>query len=358
MDDSLAFVSQLGPDSFDSNSLLELHTAWMDNEELNQLPLYMDVEADDSISGAQYLSIDCSKAVENAADQSKLLHSGLNMDLDDHDAQLLDAALELPFDTELSPILEPFADTSAPGSPLRIPRRRYKNNATERKMTDSSSKRTAQVGTTPQVSVLEKSKTGDETALAAVTTPRPRTRSSSWQQQEQNTFFTFFKVKWPLTPKSEPQPSFSSLLLQRFDTISTKIRTKSVIEVRQFYKMVLQNVAAMLQVVDNDVDLTNPDQVRIALWCWSKLMAEKKYRDEFLGFDAAPVKVKTSLANMLLQSIIRSRRQMLKAKSEKSVLNSEASTPSRPSISAWVSRSNLSSFFAGAGHTRFEHACS
>uniref|UniRef100_M4C6J7 Uncharacterized protein n=1 Tax=Hyaloperonospora arabidopsidis (strain Emoy2) TaxID=559515 RepID=M4C6J7_HYAAE len=95
--------------------------------------------------------------------------------------------------------------------------------------------------------------------------------------------------------------------------------------------MVRQNVAAMLQVVTTTFDLTT--------------------RIKFLGFDAAPVKVKTSLANMLLQSIIRSRRQMLKAKSEKSVLNSEASTPSRPSISAWVSRSNLSSYFAGAEDT-------
>lgn len=56
--------------------------------------------------------------------------------------------------------------------------------------------------------------------------------------------------------------------------------------------------------------------------------------------------MKTKLANVLLQSIIRSRRQMLKAKSESSTLNSNAPAPGLTSISAWISRSNLSSFFA------------
>ncbi|KAK1947946.1 hypothetical protein P3T76_000236 [Phytophthora citrophthora] len=54
--------------------------------------------------------------------------------------------------------------------------------------------------------------------------------------------------------------------------------------------------------------------------------------------------MKINLANVLLQSIIRSRRQMLKAKSDSSA-NSNA-TPGLTSISAWVSRSNPSSFFA------------
>ncbi|KAK1947945.1 hypothetical protein P3T76_000235 [Phytophthora citrophthora] len=117
-----------------------------------------------------------------------------------------------------------------------------------------------------------------ETSLSVMN--RPRTRSSSWHEQEQNTFFTMFKVKWPPTPKDEPVPPFSSLLLQRFDAISTKVRTKSVMEVRQFYTTVMQNISMLLEVVENDIDLTNPDQVRIAVWCWSKLMADKKHYEE------------------------------------------------------------------------------
>ena len=251
----------------------------MDNEELSQLPLYMDVEADDAMPRAPSLST-CSPhaaAVEKSSDQSLVLESGLTMELDDLDTQLLDAALDLSFDTELSPILEPFAATPAATSLLKKPRRRSKNAHALCQTTSSSVKRNAMDTAIQQVSKLESSSTRKETA---VTTARPRTRSSSWQQHEQNTFFALFKLKWPPARQGERVPSFSSLLLQRFDAISTKIRTKNVMEVRQFYTTVMQNIATMLHSVDNDVDLTNPDQVRIALWCWSKLIADKKYRDE------------------------------------------------------------------------------
>jgi hypothetical protein len=40
-------------------------------------------------------------------------------------------------------------------------------------------------------------------------------------------------------------------------------------------------VLYLLQSVDNDVDLANPDQVRIAVWCWGKLMADREHRDEY-----------------------------------------------------------------------------
>jgi hypothetical protein len=60
----------------------------------------------------------------------------------------------------------------------------------------------------------------------------------------------------------------------------------------------------------------------------------------FESLDAEPSTAKTNLANMLLQSIIRSRRQMLKSKAD------NPPAPGLTSISAWVSRSNLSAFFA------------
>lgn len=118
-----------------------------------------------------------------------------------------------------------------------------------------------------------------ETAQVAIM-KRPRTRGPSWQESEQNTFFTMFKVKWPPTPEGKQAPAFSSMLLERFDAISTKVRTKSVMEVRQFYTAVMQNIAEMLEVVENDIDLNNPDQVRIAVWCWRKLVADEKHHDE------------------------------------------------------------------------------
>ncbi|KAG6976642.1 hypothetical protein JG688_00001151 [Phytophthora aleatoria] len=306
MEDSHHFSANLSHDSFDSESLSGLHTTWLDDEQLNNLPI-MDVFTDVSTPRAQDSGADSLNTTEKTTGHPTAADSVLNMALGDHDAQLLDAALDFPFDTELSPILEPFADATVAVSRL-------------------------------ETTIM----TNEETAPLAVT-KRPRTRSSSWQEQEQNTFFTMFKVKWPPTPEGEPVPPFTSLLLQRFDAISTKVRTKSVMEVRQFYTTVMQHISELLAVVENDINLTNPDQVRIAVWCWSKLMADKKHSEEFHSLDSESATVKTNLANLLLQSIIRSRRQMLKAKSDSST---STQTPGLTSISAWVSRSNLSSFFA------------
>eukprot|EP00644_Phytophthora_capsici_P000105 jgi/Phyca11/100167/e_gw1.4.498.1 len=274
-----------------------------------------------------------------ATNHSTTADSVLNAELEDDDAQLLDDALDLRFDTDLSPILEPFADATEATvamSPLKMRRRQSKSRRTRR--TSSSPLRRMPTATTPRQTIRMET----ETPLAVMN--RPRTRSSSWQEQEQNTFFTMFKVKWPPTPMDEPVPPFSSLLLQRFDAISTKVRTKSVMEVRQFYTTVMQNISTLLEVVENDIDLTNPDQVRIAVWCWSKLMADKNHYEEFQALDSESSSMKLNLANVLHQSIIRSRRQMLKAKSDNSANSNTA--PGLTSISAWVSRSNLSSFFA------------
>ncbi|KAG6964019.1 hypothetical protein JG687_00006228 [Phytophthora cactorum] len=338
MEDSHHFSANLSHDSFDSESLSGLHTTWLDDEQLNNLPI-MDVFTDVSTPRAQDSGADSLNTTEKITGHPAAADSVFNVALGDHDAQLLDAALDFPFDTELSPILEPFADATMAVSPLKMQRRQSKSPRPR-----SSSLRRAPTVTTPrQVSRLETTiMTNEETAPLAVT-KRPRTRSSSWQEQEQNTFFTMFKVKWPPTPEGEPVPPFTSLLLQRFDSISTKVRTKSVMEVRQFYTTVMQHISELLAVVENDINLTNPDQVRIAVWCWSKLMADKKHSEEFHSLDSEPATVKTNLANLLLQSIIRSRRQMLKAKSDSST---STQTPGLTSISAWVSRSNLSSFFA------------
>ncbi|CAI5704872.1 unnamed protein product [Peronospora effusa] len=343
MEDSHHFASSLSPDSFDSDSLSGLHTTWMDDEQLNNL-LIMDVFSDVPMSRPQNSSTDCFNIAEKSMEQSNAIDSVLYTELGDHESQLLNAALDVPADRKHSPFLESFADTTVATSPLKMQTRHCRSPRTRR--TTSSALSRTETGTRLQrISKKESNETKEPTTLLS-DTMRPRTRSSLWQKHEQNTFFALFKVKWPPTPKSKPLPPFSSLLLQRFDAISTKIRTKSVMEVKQFYTMVLQNIYELLEVVDNDVDLTNPDQVRIAVWCWSKLIADKKHYDEFRGLASEPAAVKANLANVLLQSIIRSRRQMLKAKSENLTLNSNAPAPGLTSISAWVSRSNLSSFFA------------
>uniref|UniRef100_H3GH84 Uncharacterized protein n=1 Tax=Phytophthora ramorum TaxID=164328 RepID=H3GH84_PHYRM len=286
MEDSNYLAQDLSHDSFDSDSLSGLHTAWLDDEQLNNLPI-VDVLADVSTLEAQNSDDGGLSTTQKVAAQSPAAESVLSAALGDHDTQLLDVALDFPFDTELSPILEPFAEATVAMSPMQMQRRQSKS-------------------------------------------PRG---------------------KWPPTSESEPVPPFSSLLLQRFDAISTKVRTKSVMEVRQFYTTVMQHISEMLEVVDNDIDLTNPDQVRIAVWCWKKLMADKNHHEEFQALGSQPASVKNRLANVLLQSIIRSRRQMLKAKSDH-MYNSAPNSTDKPtaagltSISAWVSRSNLSSFFA------------
>ncbi|RLN55096.1 hypothetical protein BBP00_00008645 [Phytophthora kernoviae] len=284
MEDNNNFTADFRRDSFDADSLSGLHTSWLDDEQLNNLPI-MDVFTDVSTSTAPQSNVKSAVEVEKTLDPSAAADSMLSAALGDHDAPFLDDALDFSFDTELSPILEPFAD--AP----------YFEDIKEQ------------------------------------------------------------MVKWPPTPEGKPMPPFSSLLLQRFDAISTKVRTKSVMEVRQFYTTVMQNITEMLGLVKNDIDLTNPDQVRIAVWCWRKLMVDKKHREEFEALGSQPVNVKVRLANVLHQSIVRSRRQMLKAKTEHAS-NSAPHTndtfrsavgdksPGLTSISTWVSRSNLSSFFA------------
>ncbi|KAE9014769.1 hypothetical protein PR003_g14649 [Phytophthora rubi] len=340
MEDSHHFAPEFSQDSFDADSLSGLHTAWLDDEQLNNLPI-MDVFADISTPKAQDGGVETSNAGEKTEEKDTATDSVLNAAVGDHDTQLLDAALDFAFDTELSPILEPFADATVAMSPLRMQRRLSKSPRTRR--TSSSPLRRAPTVTTPrQVS----STVGQETAPLAIT-KRPRTRGSSWQEQEQNTFFSMFKVKWPPTREGTQAPPFSSLLLERFDAISTKVRTKSVMEVRQFYTEVMQNISEMLEVVDNDIDLNNPDQVRIAVWCWRKLVADKKHYEDFQALESDVASVRPRLANVLLQSIIRSRRQMLKAKSDNAASsNGKSAAPGITSISAWVSRSNLSSFFA------------
>ncbi|GMF52558.1 unnamed protein product [Phytophthora fragariaefolia] len=295
-------------------SLSGLHTAWLDDEQLNNLPI-VDVFADISTPKAQHSSVEASNAAEKSQEQDTGSDSVLDAALGDHDAQILDAALDFSFDTELSPILEPFADAAVAMSPLRMQRRLSKSPRTRR--TSFSQVRRAPAVTTP--SQVNRTVRQETTPLASM--KRPRTRSSSWLEQEQNTFFSMFKVKWPPTSEGEQAVPFSSLLLERFDAISTKVRTKSVMEVRQFYTAVMRNISEMLEVVDNDIDLSNPDQ---------------------------PASVKPRLANVLLQSIIRSRRQMLKAKADNFVASNtdKCTHPGITSISAWVSRSNLSSFFA------------
>ena len=268
----------LSIDSFDSDSLSGLHTTWMDDEQLNNL-LFMDAFADVPVSRGPNSSAGCFTIAEKSIEQVNAMDSVLYTELGDQEAQLLDAALDLSIDRKFEPSLEPFIDTTAAMSPPKMQTRHSRSPRTRR--TTSSALIRTETGTKPhQFSKMENTtETGDSVTLFDVT-KRPRTRSSSWQKHEQNTFFLLFKVKWPPTPEGEPVPSFSSLLLQRFDAISTKIRTKSVMEVRQFYTTVMQNIYELLEVVDNDVNLTNPDQVRIAVWCWSKLIADKKHHDE------------------------------------------------------------------------------
>lgn len=107
--------------------------------------------------------------------------------------------------------------------------------------------------------------------------------STNWNEQEQSAFFSIFKNKWPVDEDSATttrSPSFSTLLLQRFDAISKKIKTKTLIEVRLFYTIVLSSISGLLKELENDVDLTNPDQVRIAVWCWSKLLIDESHKKE------------------------------------------------------------------------------
>lgn len=169
----------------------------------------------------------------------------------------------------------------------------------------------------------------------------------TWTEHEQNNFFSMFKGKWPPGTDGQGQTAFGSLLLQRFDQISKKIKTKSVIEVRQFYNAVIRNVTELLRDVTNDIDLTNPDETRITVWCWSKLLAsERTTLDRVQTIDDMDEKNRNRIAHSLHQSIVRSRRQMLKAKSTE-LVHGSSHRAALSTISTWMNRSSTNAFLAG-----------
>lgn len=208
---------------------------------------------------------------------------------------------ENPFETQdLSPILAPIPmptalDADVHSSDLQLPApstpvvlRRHSGGVDRIVLRNSPATRQAlmqlavahanrnnTVGTPTRRSPRKKAATMSSVASPFRRRQRPAAAPvpQKWTDNEQNSFFSLFKAKWPPSMGGQPQKAFGSLLLQRFDQISTKIKTKSVVEVRQFYNAVLQNVTALLQNVEHDIDLTNPDEIRIAVWCWSKLLA-------------------------------------------------------------------------------------
>lgn len=311
------FAADLHDYSFDGDSLPGLQTTWLADD--HNLPLT------DEVTNA-------SASTEKSSGQSIVMNSRPKEALDEQTTLLLDTALDFTFDTELLP----FTDATVTMSPLK---RQQSKHSQASKVTTFPLKRVVPDSTPRHGSGTESGRASKNAPLLG-NSSRPKTRGSAWLEQEQNTFFSMFKVKWPPALEGGSKPTLSSLLLQRFDAISTKIRTKSVMEVRQFYTIVMHNVSELLRNVENDINLTNPDQVRIAIWCWRKLMLNQTHFKEFesLNAEASPVKLK--LANLLLQSIIRSRRQMRKAKSD--LKNTPA--PGLTSISTWVARSNLSTF--------------
>ncbi|RLN36838.1 hypothetical protein BBJ28_00004600 [Nothophytophthora sp. Chile5] len=286
-------------DSFGSDSLSGLHPSWLDDEQLNNcLPMIDDAFADvstpttrDSDAGAKAIA-----AMDN--DHTERSVAVLIDAAGEHDQHFLDGALEFSFDQELSPILEPFAAVASSFDAEKddevVAKAPFAADTPRRKRRQAKSPLTRQTAASPvrhvphlatpmpSNDVFTNLKDVPAFPSPLVVSKRPRTRSSSlpWTKQEQNSFFSIFKAKWPRAADGESEQPFSSLLLHRFDVISTKVKTKSVMEVRLFYTTVMRHITELLQDVAHDIDLTNPDQVRIAVWCWSKLMADETHSEE------------------------------------------------------------------------------
>ncbi|TDH64964.1 uncharacterized protein CCR75_006184 [Bremia lactucae] len=252
MVDSDHFPTSL--DCFESDNLSGLHANWLDDENLCSLPL-ADV----------FTNAKTSRAQDNTA--GSLITTGvtnqpqeLNEELIECDAPLLDTVLNFSIDLELSPILEPFDDATVTTSPRQLECRYQKSPKVVKKI-DSPTRNALLATASLQASSEEVRTSNEEHTLSLVVSKRPRTRSSSWLQQEKSTFFSMFKVKWP---KGEHGSSLGFLLRQRFDAISTKVRTKSVMEVQQFYADVIHYISELLKILINDIDLMNADQISIS----------------------------------------------------------------------------------------------
>lgn len=180
--------------------------------------------------------------------------------------------------------LEPVQHSDAGASPASPVARRTKRRQSFQTPVSSSNSNSYN---STSGSVLKRKRTAGSEPVAALV-------STLWTEQEQSVFFSTFKTKWPVDDRASVAsagasrdvvlraPSFSTLLLERFDAISKRVKTKSVLEVRQFYTLVLGSISVLLREVEHDVNLTNPDQVRIAVWCWSKLVTDDVYKNEYV----------------------------------------------------------------------------
>lgn len=205
---------------------------------------------------------------------------------------------DAPFESDLSPI---FAAKTAPLA-LLTPRSTRKHTAATPPKRSNSSATTAASAAERPVSASRKRRTSTSTATATTTTaarsstPKRRRSSTSparasspsssslsvWTAQEKSAFFSAFRNKWRVTEQTPAaEATLSALLLQRCDALSKRLKTKSVADVQQFYAIVLNRIASLLGALEShDVDLTNADQVRIAVWCWGKLLANSRYMQE------------------------------------------------------------------------------
>ncbi|GLD95024.1 hypothetical protein PINS_up003649 [Pythium insidiosum] len=111
---------------------------------------------------------------------------------------------------------------------------------------------------------------------------------------------------------------------------------------------VLHHISDLLEDVEpHDIDLSNVDEIRLALWCWHKLATDELYRNDFHAIESGSPETRKHFASLLLQSITRSRRQMLKAKT---------SGTSTPVVSAARARTDSSASLEGLLREALEHA--
>ncbi|KDO28386.1 hypothetical protein SPRG_06624 [Saprolegnia parasitica CBS 223.65] len=112
-------------------------------------------------------------------------------------------------------------------------------------------------------------------------------------------------------------------LQKRWDQLSKKIPTKTVAQIEAFFTAIVAHVRSLLMFGQVAMDANQPDEVRLALICWYRLFASSPMS----GADLENPSQKRAIVHRLTTSFLKSRKQMIAAKSAKKKTAKELASP-------------------------------
>ncbi|OQR83971.1 hypothetical protein ACHHYP_14081 [Achlya hypogyna] len=124
-----------------------------------------------------------------------------------------------------------------------------------------------------------------------------------WCWADQRVFFQTMKAKWVAHDALE----------KRWEQLAKKIASKTRAQIEAFYADMVKHVSSLLMHGQVAMDANQPDEVRLALICWYRLVASSS----ITSTDFANPVHKRAIVARLATAFLKSRKQMIAAKSVK-----------------------------------------